>query len=113
MDKKLSEKASAVLIAIALLFAGVTVGIAAVNKSRHMSLDGKKVHVSGEVELYDLNTATEEDLCKLDFIEEKTAKEIVAYRTKTGGFTCVEELDEVPGIGEKKLRAIAPYVTVK
>ena len=41
-----------------------------------------------------------------------TAASILAWRDEHGGFTSVDELLEVDGIGEVTLGKLAPYVTV-
>ena len=41
-----------------------------------------------------------------------TAQAIVTWREDNGGFTAVDELLEVDGIGEATLAAMAPFVTV-
>ena len=60
----------------------------------------------------DLNTATKEELMALPGVGEVLAERILAYRAEHGPFTCVEELGNVSGIGEKKLEALLPEVTV-
>ena len=60
----------------------------------------------------DLNTATVEQLDELDGIGPATAGQIVAYREAHGGFGSVEELDQVPGIGETRLAALRDKVRV-
>ena len=59
-----------------------------------------------------LNTATTEQLDQLDGVGPATAQKIVAYRQAHGGFRSVSELDQVPGIGEKKLAALKDRVRV-
>jgi len=59
-----------------------------------------------------LNTATVEQLDELDGIGPATAQQIVAYREEHGGFGSVEELDQVPGIGETRLSALRDKVRV-
>ena len=53
-----------------------------------------------------LNTATWEELDGLPGIGPKRAQAIVAYREEHGSFSSVEELLQVPGIGEKVLEGI-------
>jgi competence protein ComEA len=60
----------------------------------------------------DLNTATVEQLDELDGIGPATAQQIVSYREAHGGFGSVEELDQVPGIGETRLAALRDKVRV-
>lgn len=59
-----------------------------------------------------LNTADAATLMQLDGLGEKTAAAILDYRESHGGFDTVEELQNVKGIGEKKLAEWAPYLTV-
>ena len=59
-----------------------------------------------------LNTATLEQLDTLDGVGPGIAQRILDHREQHGGFTRVEELGEVPGIGAKRLAALTPLVTV-
>jgi competence protein ComEA len=59
-----------------------------------------------------LNAASAEQLDQLDGVGPATAQKIVAYRQQHGGFRSVSELDQVPGIGEKKLAALRDKVRV-
>lgn len=60
-----------------------------------------------------INVADAEILDQLDGIGEKTAQNIVEYRTENGPFETVDELLEVSGIGEAKLDAIRDKICVK
>ena len=59
-----------------------------------------------------LNTATTDELMQLSGLGETMAERIVEYREAHGGFSSVEELLEIRGVGEKKFAAWAPYLTV-
>jgi competence protein ComEA len=59
-----------------------------------------------------LNTATPAQLDELSGVGPATAQKIIAYREEHGGFGTVEELGEVPGIGDVRLAALRDLVTV-
>lgn len=59
-----------------------------------------------------LNTATLEQLDTLDGVGPATAQKIIEYREQHNGFETVDELDQVSGIGEKRLATLREKVTV-
>ncbi len=59
-----------------------------------------------------LNTCTSEELQTIDNIGKARADAIIAYRDYLGGYTSVEQLKEISGIGDSVFSSIAPYVTV-
>jgi len=63
--------------------------------------------------ILNLNTATVKDLEALPGVGPVLAKRIVEFRQKKGGFRRVEELLAVPGISERKWKAIRDKVEVK
>lgn len=62
--------------------------------------------------LVNINTADLAALETLPGVGPVTAGAIASWRTENGGFTAVEELLEVDGIGDATLAEIAPYVTI-
>lgn len=62
--------------------------------------------------LVNVNTADLTTLETLPGVGPVTAAAITSWRTEHGGFTAVEELLEVDGIGDATLAEIAPHVTI-
>ena len=60
-----------------------------------------------------LNTATLMELETLPGVGPVLARRIVDFREKKGGFRRVEELLVIPGISERKWRAIKDRVEIK
>lgn len=59
-----------------------------------------------------LNTCTAEELMAIDHVGETRANAIIAYREHLGGYTSVDQLKNISGIGDSVYESIAPYVTV-
>ncbi len=59
-----------------------------------------------------LNTCTIEQLMTIDGIGEVKAVNIVEYRDYLGGYTSVEQIKNIKGIGESVFAKISPYLTV-
>jgi competence protein ComEA len=62
--------------------------------------------------LVNLNTADETALESLPEVGPVTAQAILAWRTEHGGFSSVDQLLDVDGIGDATLAQVAPFVTV-
>ncbi len=66
--------------------------------------------------MIDINTAEIDDLLKVKGIGRVTAENILEYRRnqrEKGGFSSLEELKNVAGIGSKKLQELKPQLTVE
>ncbi len=60
-----------------------------------------------------INTADMDELQQLPGIGEKTAENIIKYIKENGKFTEAEQLLEVKNIGEKTLEKIKPFIKFK
>jgi competence ComEA-like helix-hairpin-helix protein len=58
----------------------------------------------------DVNRASFEEINGLPGISDAVARAVIDRRAKKGGFRHPEELLEVPGIKEKKLKKILPFL---
>ncbi len=63
-------------------------------------------------ESININIASVQQLATLPGIGEVLAQRIVDYRNEHGSFQKLTDLTNVEGIGEKKLEAILPYITL-
>lgn len=121
----MSEKQQRVFFTVIMVFATATVFFAlGFAVAGHFGFVKEKVVVdspviettsasttfSGQI---DINSATVEDLMKIEGIGEKTAQNIIAYRESVGGFQYLEQLLYVDGIGETKFSRWLPYLTIE
>jgi len=60
----------------------------------------------------DLNTASIQELTEIPGIGEKTAASIVEHRKLYGPYRSLAELDEIPGIGRATLKRLEPYLNL-
>ena len=60
-----------------------------------------------------INTATAQELTKINGIGSSIANKIINYRKENGKFTSIEELMQVNGIGKSKYDEIKKYIYVK
>jgi competence protein ComEA len=67
---------------------------------------------SSDQALVNLNTADRATLETLPGVGPVTAESILSWREQHGGFTSVDELLEVDGIGDATLADLAPLVTL-
>lgn len=69
------------------------------------SIDDEEVEETEKSDKININTATESELMTLNGIGKSTAQKIIEYR-KVQEFTEIEDLMEVPGIGESKFNNV-------
>lgn len=67
---------------------------------------GKTAAAGGGSLPVSINSGSMEALMLLNGIGEKTAQKIIDYRQSQGGFKTIEEIKNVPGIGDKKFEQI-------
>lgn len=63
--------------------------------------------------IININKATKEELQTLQGIGESTAQKIIDYREQNGNFKQIEDIKNVPGIGDAKFEAIKDSIKVK
>ena len=99
-------------------FAAKSARIAHADSSQHDALTARygtnvpvvsKVHNGSRI---NINTARKEELMKLPGVGEATAEEIMNYREDHGTMKSVDELMNIKGIGKKKFKRMAPFITV-
>ena len=66
----------------------------------------------GESDMININTATQTELESLSGIGPSTALKIINYREEHGKFKSIEEIKEVPGIGDAKFNSIKDMIEV-
>lgn len=87
---------------------------AATNRAKSSTAASKSSDNSATAVSYpiNLNTATVEELVSIDGLGESRASAIIEYRDYLGGYTSVEQIKEISGIGEATYAKLAPYLTV-
>lgn len=63
-------------------------------------------------EFVNINTAGIAELTTLNGIGEKKAQAIITYREEQGLFSTLEDLKNIPGIGDKTFENLKPYITI-
>lgn len=68
---------------------------------------------NGATSKININSATAEELTQLPGVGEATANKIISYRQENGKFQDIEDLKNVPGIGNSKFENIKELISVK
>lgn len=71
------------------------------------------VSTAAEPLYIDINSASQQELMKLDGIGEVLAQRIIDHRQQNGGFSNIEELLLVEGIGQETLNNISSFIYVE
>ena len=100
---------------------GVKIRIPSINDEKEVEIvtenSGNGVEVSDMQEestngLININKATQTELETLNGIGPSLALEIIEYREKNGNFKTIDDIKNVPGIGENKFNNIKNYINV-
>jgi competence protein ComEA len=94
-----------------ILTDGQQINVPDVNLSAGMDIPARSIDSS--LVLVDINTASLEQLDTLPNIGPITAQDILDYRNTNGPFGSIEEIMEVPGIGQAKFEAFKDLITVE
>lgn len=73
-------------------------------KSKKKELPEEKINI---------NTASKVELMKLPGVGEATAKKIIKYRQKHGGFKTIDEIMKIKGIAQKKFEKLKKHIKVE
>lgn len=75
--------------------------------------ENKNIEKSGGNVMININKASQSELEQLQGIGPSTALKIIEYRKENGNFNSIEEIKNVPGIGDAKYEGIKDNISVK
>ncbi len=75
-------------------------------------VDSESSEESGGSVMIDINTASADELKKLNGIGDSLANDIINYRNEKGGFRKIEDIKNVSGIGDNKFEKIKNNIKV-
>ena len=73
--------------------------------------NGEKNKTGKGAEIININNADEKELEKIPCVGPSLARKIADFRSVNGPFQSIEDLKNVPGIGDKKYEKLKPYIT--
>lgn len=89
----------------------MTMPVAGKSQSTSRSSFSNKLHNPGDGKV-NINTADASELQRLPGVGPSTAQAILEYRSQIRRFNSVDQLDDVKGIGPKKLDKLRPFVSL-
>lgn len=72
-----------------------------------------RIAAEGHIAKVNLNTVDYKELCDIPGVSEGLARNIIASRDRKGGFTSLEELKEVKGIGRKRYEKLKDSLYIR
>ena len=99
---KINKRTAIVILVILLTF-----GLSSLASAKDASPEKTIPVLEGKL---NINTATAKELKMLPGIGEKTAANVIEYRTQNGNYTESKALLKVKGIGKKTLEKINEYI---
>lgn len=82
-------------------------------KGENILQENKNIEKSGGNVMININKANQSELEQLQGIGPSTALKIIEYRKENGNFNSIEEIKNVPGIGDAKYEGIKDNISVK
>jgi len=83
-----------------------------ITDGQHVVIPYRQSGLQSGSSLVSINTASAVELETIPGIGPAMAQRIVAYRAEHGGYSSLQELTRVSGIGEKKLNSIKQYISI-
>lgn len=85
-------------------------------KSVYVPVKGEVVEIkeseTSEKSVVNINTATKDELMRLNGVGEKKAETIIEYREENGLFNKKEDLMNIPGIGQKTFENLQEHIEI-
>ena len=83
-----------------------------IKKNSYPKTKSKKKTMQIIIEKIDINSADENLLIKLNGIGPSKAKKILELRTELGGFSSIEQILQVKGIGQKTFEKLKDHIFI-
>lgn len=114
-SQKRNNRWIAFIVCYCAVMLAVLIGLRFLNFERTVSapmIENTDIPAPVTVLLVDINTAELDELTELPGIGEKMGQRIIDYREKNGDFAQVEDIMKVEGIGQGTFEKLKPLITV-